>query len=428
MEGGAVAEDCFAGFSGVSKTLLCFAALAVAHVPVTAAEGFQLGGFGTLGHVADNRPDMAVARDISQFPKNGYATGANWRVDSRLGVQVEYGVSPTIDLVGQFVLRDQFKAGPDSATELAYVAFRPTSELDIRVGRINYDAFLMADYRNVGYAYTWVRPPVEFYGWIPIFSVNGVDAGYAFHSDEARWRLKIQAGQSDFQVPMGSGTHFRTKDLFGASLTRQAGSWRLKAAYSQFRVGNDVPSLAPLLDGLDSVAAMAPAAIGGEAADLRRNLSFKGARVTYSTVGAVYDDGVWLAQAEAGYTTSTAAILPHGRMAYASLGRRFGEWTPFLMASTSRPGNNLRTAANNWGGYNGPLRDPALFTMNSTRMEQATFSLGTRWDFSQRAALKVQWDNSKVKPSGYGLWWRDLGLNDQSSRVHQLSATLDFVF
>jgi hypothetical protein len=61
-------------------------------------------------------------------------------------------------------------------------------------------------------------------------------------------------------------------------------------------------------------------------------------------------------------------------------------------------------------------------------MEQSTLSLGTRWDFHRQAALKLQWDRTTIKPSGYGLWWRELGINNQSTRVSQVSATVDFVF
>ena len=68
------------------------------------------------------------------------------------------------------------------------------NQLDFRVGRINFDAFLMSDHRHVGYAYPWVRPPSEFYAWIPIFSMDGIDAAYNFQSKDARWRIKAQAG------------------------------------------------------------------------------------------------------------------------------------------------------------------------------------------------------------------------------------------
>jgi hypothetical protein len=143
-------------------------------------------------------------------------------------------------------------------------------------------------------------------------------------------------------------------------------------------------------------------------------------------VGAAYDDGVWLAQTELGHTTSTSDIVPHGTMAYVGGGRRFGDWLPYVLLSATRPGSQLRTAANDWGAFNSTLRDPAIFTVNTTRMDQNTISLGARWDFSSRAALKLQWDSTLVKASGYGLWWRDPAVNGSSNRINLFSLNVDF--
>ncbi|OHC71489.1 MAG: hypothetical protein A3H93_20315 [Rhodocyclales bacterium RIFCSPLOWO2_02_FULL_63_24] len=408
--------------------MACCALLAAGNASAAEEGGLRLSGFGTFGYVRDNRPDIAPARDIGQNPSNGFSTGPGWQLDSRIGVQLEYAVSPLIDLVGQAVWRDQFKADVDSSIDLAYVALKPGRNLDVRLGRINYDAFLMSDHRNVGYAYQWVRPPAEFYGWIPIFSLDGIDAAYTLRDGEAQWRFKAQAGNSRLRIPIGNGYDFHAHNMLGTSVSRQSGSWRLKAAYSQFDSANEVPAFAALHQGLDQVVAANLPSTSAEAADLRRNLAFKNAKISYTTLGAAYDDGVWLGQAELGRSTATAAVIPHGTMAYASIGRRFGTWTPSLTLSASRPGNRLRAAANSWGAFNATVRDPALFTLNATRIEQNTLSLAARWDFRSNAALKLQWERTVIKPSGYGLWWRDTAINMQTSRINQVSATVDFTF
>ncbi len=401
---------------------------AVGALPVLADDGLRLGGFGTFGYVRDNRGDIAPARDISQLPKSGFRTGAGGLVDTRIGVQLEYAFSPTIDLVGQLVLRDQYRGDIDSFTDLAYVAIKPSPHWALRAGRINYDAFLMADHRNVGYAYQWVRPPAEFYGWIPIFSLDGLDAAYTLSKDDVQWRFKAQLGTSENNIPIQTGFNFHGRDMLGASVSRQSGPWRLKAAFARFTSARDVPAFAALQGGLDQVIAANLALVSAEAAELRRNITFRNARISYTTLGAAYDDGVWLGQAELGRSTATADVIPHSSMAYLSIGRRFGNWTPSATRSTSRPAKAYRPAANNWGAFNASVRDPAIFTLNSTRIEQDTISLGLRWDFRSDAALKLQWDSTVIKPSGYGLWWRDTAINLTTQRINQLSATLDFVF
>lgn len=403
--------------------------LGLTALPAHADDRLRVGGFGTLGYTTDSRSDIAPARDVAQLPQDGYSTGPSWRLDTRLGLQMEYSLYPSVDLVGQWVARDEYRRSLDSITELAYVGWRPDTQWDLRGGRINYDAFLMSDHRNVGYAYPWVRPPSEFYGWIPILSVNGLDAGYRFESNTVRWRLKAQAGSgTPVALPIGPGYDFQTQGLRGLSLTGQTDRWRFKLAHSQWTATNEVPAFAPLFAALDAVAAAGLGGASAEAVDLRANLAFRDSRISYTTLGAAYDDGQWLMQAEWGLSTASAAVVPHGRMAYLSVGRRLGDWTPLITLSSSRPDNAPRTAAYDWGLYNAAVRDQALYVLNTNRIDQDTLSLGLRWDLYRQAALKLQWDQTLIRPTGYGLWWRDIALNADSSRINLLSMTLDFAF
>lgn len=393
-----------------------------------ADDALRVSGFGTLGYAIDDRSDLSPNRDLSQEAKNGAATGASWRLDSRLGIQLEYGVNDSMDIVGQLVVRDQYKSDAESATELLYLSFRPQSRLDLRVGRINFDAFLMADHRNVGYAYSWVRPPSEFYAWIPIFSMNGIDAAYNLPLEDVRWRIKVQAGNSSVMLPIVNGYNFKAQNMLGMSVTRQTELWRIKASYTQLNIDDDVPAFAPLHQGLDFVVAASIPAVSAEAADLIRNLSYKNAKIKYMTLGATFDDGIWLAQAEIAHTATSAKAIPHGEVGYLSVGRRINDWTPYVLLSTSRPKNQVRVAVNDWGAFNSSLRDPAVFSVNQTRIEQRSLAIGTRYDFANQMALKLQWTHSVIKPFGYALWWADPLRIDKTTRVKQVSATFDFTF
>lgn len=413
-------------------------AIAVQAQWVEGAESMHLSGYGTLGYVQDNRDDIVAIRDVSQRPDANMNRGS-WRRDSRLGIQGEAHVSPTLDLVGQVVLRHQVTANAAHAVELAYAGFKPAARLDVRVGRVGYDAFLMSDTRNVGYTYPWVRPFTEYYGWIPLFSVDGADIAYVIPQGDAQWRLKAQAGLSSTGIPIGeSKLDFKTKDLVSLTVSRRAGPWETKLGYSTFSSNNEVAlggpdgGLAALQQGMDAVAAatvsLAPA-ISSEAADLRRQLAFKNARISYLTFGASYDTGRWLVQGELARTTSSHKIVPHGTMGYAVIGYRSGDWTPFAAISASRPGNGLRTASADWGSIGqAATQATAINVLNSTRMDQSTLSLGTRWDFHKRAALKLQWDATRVAPHGYGLLFKNPALETRSSRMNQLTLTLDFLF
>jgi len=402
---------------------------------VHAGEGdaLQVSGFGTLGVAQDDRQDMATIRDFSQRPHDGSQTGPSWQLDTRLGVQMEYRISPGTALVGQVVARDSAQADANSSVELAYLALQPVPQLGVRLGRFGYDAFLMSDHRNVGYAYNWVRPPGEFYSWIPIFSVDGLDGTYRFDAGEAQWSIKAQAGVSRVGVPIGTAIFdFETRSLRSLSVTRQSDLWRLKAAYSEFGVDSEVTALEPLRAWLEKIASATQKSspnISAEAADLSRQLVFQGGRVSYATLGTVYDDGRWFAQAELGHSTSTSSIGTSGNMAYVGAGRRWGDWAAFARYSVAQQGNTVRSASADWrvlGLQN--VQAKAIGALNAARIDQATLSLGGRWDFHKQAALKLQWDATQVNPYGYALWWHDEQIGASASRVNLLSATLDFVF
>lgn len=402
--------------------------------PAQVAEGLELSGYGTLGYVQDNRSDIVAIRDISQRPNNNLQQGT-WKRDTRLGLQAAYHINPMIDLVGQAVLRDQVSETVDHAIELAFVNLKPSAYLDMRLGRFGYDAFIMSNIRNIGYSYPWVRPFSEFYGWIPMFSVDGVDAAYVIPQDDAQWRIKGQVGQSSTSIPIGDGQlNFKTENLLNLTVSRQSGPWQLKAGYSRFTSINEVSSggLIALQNGMNAIAlatAGAAPAISSEAMDLHQQLSFKNARITYFTLGASFDDGHWLVQGELARTTSSHEIVPHGSMGYGVLGHRFGNWMPFAAISASRPENSLRTAVQDWRVIGqASVQTTALTVLNSTRMDQKTVSLGTRWDFHNQAALKLQWDSMRIAANGYGLVFKDAALEGRSSRMNQLTMTLDFIF
>lgn len=391
---------------------------------------WRISGYGTLSYSWDDRSDLAAIRDFTQRPDKLYHGGPSWRMDTRLGVQLTYRFSPQVEGVIQAVARDQIESNLGSLIDLAYLDIQLTPDQELRLGRIGYAPFLMSDHRNLGYAYPWVRPPREFYSWIPIFSLDGGEFSQDIVQGDARWRFRAQFGRSAFDIPMGQATFaFQAADLWSLSLSRQAGPWRLQAGLSGFRSTTEAAPLAGLHAGLEQLAALNLAGISDEAAQLRGETAFKNARIRYFTLGAAYDDGQWLAQAELGYSATNRAIAPSSRTGYVALARRLGEFTPYAMLSLSRPDKSALAPINDWSGIGqAAFQQTAYFVTNSTRQDQETLSLGSRWDFHSQAALKLQWDHSRIHRQGYALWFRSLESNARSSSVNLFTVSLDFVF
>ena len=102
--------------------------------------------------------------------------------------------------LSQAVLRQRSDQSSLAALEWAFVALRPTPDWTLRLGRINPDAFLLSDYRNVGFAYPWVRPEIGFYGTIPLYSITGGDLTRTWADGSTYWKAKLFAGNGSITV------------------------------------------------------------------------------------------------------------------------------------------------------------------------------------------------------------------------------------
>ena len=167
-----------------------FSSAATAQDANPSTSDLRVNGFGTLGLV-DVLPhdDWGFRRDVTQSARHDDHLRAD--VDSRLGLQAAWRLDPRFELVGQVVLKPRAReAADDESLAWAFAAWRPAPEWEIRVGRTSPDLFMLADVRNVGFAYPWMRPSVEFYGWMPPSTLDGADASRQWQWGDSRLRRR----------------------------------------------------------------------------------------------------------------------------------------------------------------------------------------------------------------------------------------------
>ncbi|MEO5346578.1 MAG: hypothetical protein H7834_09405 [Magnetococcus sp. YQC-9] len=437
---GSIDDPCGIGW----RLLLLFVWLFPASGLAMGFENLQINGFGTLGWIHDDNATSAFVRDLNQRPKDSlpedrsWFPNDSWLRDSRLGLQANLRLSSDLSVMTQMVLRNQITHNPGYHLDWALLAWTPMPDLDLRFGRVGYDLFLVSEQRNMGYGYPWIRPPVEFYGWIPLYSLDGFDGSYAWRSNAATWRFKVQGGRSiGIGVPMDEDLYRMTLDqAITATLTYEEGRWLFKAGHSHLRVASEAKPLTPLFNALDGLAGMGLPSVEAQAADLRRNMTFDASRIRLSTVGLVYDDKDWLVQAELGTVSSSIEMNVNHDIAYAGVAKRWGDWTPYTLISAIRPHHRAQSISSNWGdglpanleaALNG-LQQASILAINSSRIHQETMSLGVRYDLNPWAALKWQWDGTHVHPNGYLLRPGTLLDGSQPLTVQAFSVSLDFVF
>lgn len=396
-----------------------------------AGQSLRLSGFGTLGVAGLSGPEgWGYRRELTQ---PGHAS--TWRadIDSRLGVQLNYAATPTLELVGQVIAkkRGAFAADTD-AIEWAYASYRPDGDWTLRVGRVNVDAFLMADYRNVGFGFLTARPPVELYARQPT-TLDGADAARSWWVGDAQWRVKVllgntRIGDNNFSKPG------RLNGVHGAMVSREEGPWLLRASAARGRVNFDLSGLQPALATFGQLAQLPLPGIAAQAQAFRDRLSTNDLPVTFTELGARYETADWQGNLE--FVRVAASPLTVETTAYLTVGRRFGAWTPYVSLSRVRNGLAAQSPPA-WQASLTPvigasaaaqaqqLADAATAVLNGGRIEQSSNALGVRWDVHPQAAVKLQWDQVRVPFGGGSLW---TGADSRAARARLTSLVLDFIF
>jgi hypothetical protein len=343
-------------------------------------------------------------------------------------LQVNYAPSSKFELVGQALVtrRVPYDNLADNIS-WAFAAYRPNSDLTLRVGRVNLDLYLLSDYRNVGFGYMFARPPVEFYGSLPS-TLDGADVAQVWTLGGTRLRGKIFAGRTKYE-------DVQIRPAVGGMISDEANGLVVRAGYTHVAVSTNSPELQPLVNALGTVQGLDLPGVSAQAGATRSAFEFAGDPINYGALGISYemDDWQWSGEFTRLYG-SAAAQYGEG---YVAAGRRLGAFTVFGVASRIRSFLSP-SAAPAWGAAAEPYVGPALaqqiqgvgaaaaFAANLALANQHTLALGTRWDIHPRVALKFQWDHVWIDANGGGHLWA----NSTGSTGHANIGTilLDFVF
>ena len=408
----------------VRASLLALFVTAAA-TPAQAAGGpapaFKLSGFGTLGavHSSERHADYSSSALKADGAGRSHAWSAD--VDSKLGAQLDWQMAPRWSAVLQVVSEQRLDYSYRPRVEWANVKYQATPELALRAGRIALPMFVAADYRKVGYAYPWVRTPVEVYGAVPLSSSDGADLTWRWNGETLRGTTQVLAGRTD--MALYEGARLRGSGIAGLSQTVEYGDLSVRASMITTRL---TVSLYPeLFAGLR--------AFGEQGAHIADAIATERKRANAFSIGLNYDPGNWFVLAEAGHYR-VDSFLGTTHSFYASSGYRYGALTPFAgyarIAGKKPPGPHalaLDGLAPPYAAAGGQL-NLALDGLLRTIASQATVTAGLRWDAAPNVAVKLQYDRVTPRAGSRGTMM-NLGPAFRSgATTHVASAALDFVF
>lgn len=396
-------------------------ALGAAASADAATPDWTFSGFGTVGAVHSDEHQADYTNSVMKGDGAGRTASWSHHVDTRLGGQLDLSINPRWSAVVQVVTEQRLDYSYRPRVEWANAKYQVTPELALRLGRIALPMFIAADYRKVGYAYPWVRTPIEVYGVLPLSNSDGVDLSWQWNGEAVRSTTQAFYGRTN--VPLYEGARLRARGIAGLSHTVEQGALSARASVITTRLS--ISLFPELFQGLDG--------FGTQGRDIARRLAVDDKRATALSIGLNYDPGQWFAMGEAG-RSKVDGYLGSTRSAYVSAGWRHGNLTPYA------------TWARVWGSLpDGPTAlaldglppayaaagvalNTSLATMMRAVPSQATLGAGLRWDVAPNCALKLQHQRVTTHKGSRGMFINTVA-DYQSGRTAQVtSVALDFVF
>lgn len=366
---------------------------------------FSFSGFGTLGvaHSSEDQADFIA----SPLQESGAGYSHDWaaNIDSRFGAQINADFG-RLSAVMQGISEQKSDGSFSPRFEWLNIRYAITPDLSIRAGRIVLPSFLVSDYRKVGYANPWVRPPIELYSLVPVSTSDGVDASYRFELGEWTHTVQINFGDADGVVDT-----VEWNDLI------------LRFSYQQSDL--DFDAFTPFLSRFR--------AFGAQGAALAEKYDPDGKTIHFVGVGVSYDPGGWFLMGEWGRHDSDS-IIGKREAWYVSGGYRWSKFTPyFVYAETEmrsrmkEPGIGLSSVPPGQQGQAAGL-NAALNGILAARQQQRSIAIGLRWDFAEKAAFKLQYDHIRLEDDSWGALTNVQPEFRPGGSFNVFSATIDFVF
>ncbi|MDD2367271.1 MAG: hypothetical protein PHN84_14025 [Desulfuromonadaceae bacterium] len=147
----------------------------------------SLSGFGTLGFAVSDK-NYRYQRFVDD--------DGTWKRDSIFGLQVDAKIND------EFSVTVQGKVAPSLSSDnsiepvlsWAFLSWRPTNDLQVRLGRLRLPVYLHSENMDVGATYDFARLPAEIYSSVPTTDVDGAGFSKAWDTETGEFTLDGYVG------------------------------------------------------------------------------------------------------------------------------------------------------------------------------------------------------------------------------------------
>jgi len=384
----------------------------------------SLSGFGTVGFAHTNTNQAEFRPTV--FPSQGADnSGLDFGVDSKLGLQANARLNAQFSSAVQVLVQRGKENKELPRISMAFAQWQPTSTLAVRVGRLRWGAFFATESLAVGYSNPWIRVPVDVYGQVPMYTIDGIDASYQMNFGDTSLTVQPMFGTTNFELPApfpgATVIDGKSNNLRGINLVAENGSWTVRAGYNRTKLTVYNGMTLQLFNGLR----MADGALPGTAA-LADELEVNNKRGVFMGVGVIYNGRKVFVQSEL-TRRRTKSFMADTTGWYVTGGYRLGKVMPYINYAKLTVDSPLRNNSLPTTGPMGMLGQGVNMLLATGNNGQQTTSLGARYDFYKNAAFKVQLDHIRLRGAGSTGFLSNVNPGFSDS-VNVVSAVVDFVF
>ncbi len=322
--------------------------------------------------------------DEKDVEYRGYDDSLNFSPSSLIGLQAEYQFNTNWSVTAQGLFRsDSTTVSGESGLEWLYLTYTPTTNLQIKIGKLRTPFFTMSDFSDVGFAYPWINPPQQVYDTYLFKTFNGIDAIYKFGSDDFDISIEGYYGEESGSIGIGPfKTGFEVDNLVGVIGKLNIENIEFRASRYNGNIALDLKSINQLQDVLENFNFSQSAA----------SLTTQGSAHA-DQFGVIYDNLDYFFRGEWVKIKTQLDIIPTIRSYYLTVGYNNAPFTYHLTFADS----DVEINANQNEipiGANVEL-DQLAQAYNSVFAESApdslkTWTLGIRWDVLPNLALKAE--------------------------------------
>ena len=420
------------------KHLIAWALAAVSGLGAMAAAAadMSLSGFGTLGYAKSNQP-YKYERFIDDH--------GSFARDSVVGMQADVKFTESIGATvqGKFARSVKNDASWEPALTWAFVSWRPSDDLLIRLGKQRVPLFLNSENMDVGVTHDFAHLPSEMYSLMPSTDYIGVSLSKSWNpslgeltldgykgSINTKWRTYQR---DDIRLPpqyhSDPGASFwpLNVDNSGITLTLLRGDDKYRASLNKSKISPEpgqmfigYVSLVPaavVIPEMEQSLGLSPGALAGTLSGSAFTVLPEGL-VTHVDL-LVYTFGAEIHLPE-GYRLSGEVFHRrllnqvngvHNNGGYLALFKDVGRWTPYVsygkIKSRADVLNNYQIANTNANGVTAlaPALAPAAAAINASQrvfadgmqvLDQDTVALGTSYRLTPNQKLKFEWARTHV--------------------------------